>query len=98
VVLFLVANQLEGNLLSPFILSKSTNLHPVTVLIAITVGLGAFGLVGALFAVPTVALIKVLLETYLLKRPAYTYSEEDPEESDDVRTFPAPEEDPEPEV
>lgn len=98
VVLFIVANQLEGNLLSPYILSKSTNLHPVTVLIAITLGLGAFGLVGALFAVPTFALIKVLLETYLLRRPAYTYSEEDPEENDNVRTFPAPEEDPEPEI
>ena len=36
IVLFIVANQLEGNLLSPYILSKSTNLHPVTVLIAIT--------------------------------------------------------------
>jgi predicted PurR-regulated permease PerM len=72
IILFIVANQLEGNLLSPFILSKSTNLHPVTVLIAITFGLGAFGLVGAIFAVPTAALIKVMLETYLLSRPAYT--------------------------
>ena len=49
IILFIVANQLEGNLLSPFILSRSTNLHPVTVLIAITFGLGTFGLVGALF-------------------------------------------------
>lgn len=72
IVLFVVANQLEGNLLSPFILSRSTNLHPVTVLIAITFGLGAFGLVGAIFAVPGAALIKVLLETYLLNRPAFT--------------------------
>ena len=72
IILFIVANQLEGNLLSPFILSRSTNLHPVTVLIAITFGLGTFGLVGAIFAVPTVALGKLVLETYLLKRPAYT--------------------------
>lgn len=79
VVVFVVANQLEGNILSPFILSKSTNLHPVTVLISITAGLGAFGLVGALFAVPTVALIKVLVEEYVLHRPAYT--------EDKVRVF-----------
>ena len=96
IILFIVANQLEGNLLSPFILSKSTNLHPVTVLIAITFGLGAFGLVGAIFAVPTAALLKVLLETYLLRRPAYTYSEK--EEVGVIRAFPAPEEDLEPEV
>lgn len=84
VVLFIVANQLEGNLLSPFILSKSTNLHPVTVLIAITLGLGAFGLVGAIFAVPAASLIKVMLETYLLKRPAYTGA------APGVGVFPAP--------
>ncbi len=96
IVLFIVANQLEGNLLSPFILSKSTNLHPVTVLIAITLGLSAFGLVGAIFAVPTAALIKVLLETYLLRRPAYTYSEK--EKVGIIRAFPAPEETSEAEV
>ncbi len=86
VVLFIVANQLEGNLLSPFILSKSTNLHPVTVLIAITLGLGAFGLVGAIFAVPAASFIKVMLETYLLRRPAYTGV------GREVSVFPAPDE------
>ncbi|MEJ2288598.1 MAG: AI-2E family transporter [Deinococcales bacterium] len=68
---FLLANQLEGHVLSPLILSRSTNLHPVTVLLAIMAGLGLFGLVGALLAVPLVALIKVVLEEYLLTRPAY---------------------------
>ncbi len=68
---FLVANQLEGHVLSPIILSRSTDLHPVTVLLAIMAGLGLMGLVGALLAVPVVALIKVLLEDYLLVRPAY---------------------------
>ena len=71
VVVFVVANQIEGNILSPFILSKSTNLHPVTVLLAILAGAGLFGLVGALLAVPVVALVKVILEEYLLRRPAY---------------------------
>ena len=72
VVVFVVANQIEGNFLSPLILSKSTNLHPVTVFIAIIAGFGLFGLVGGLLAVPTVALAKVLIESYLLTRPAYT--------------------------
>mgnify|MGYP002778878531 CR=1 FL=1 len=71
VLVFVIANQLEGNLLSPMILSKNTNLHPVTVLLAILAGVGLFGLVGALLAVPTVALVKVVLEDYLLTRPAY---------------------------
>jgi predicted PurR-regulated permease PerM len=71
VVVFVVANQIEGNLLGPYILSKSTNLHPVTVLLAILIGAGLFGLLGALLAVPVSALLKVVLEEYLLKRPAY---------------------------
>jgi len=71
IVVFLLANQLEGHVLSPLILSRSTNLHPVTVLLAIMAGLGLFGLVGALLAVLLVALVKVVLEEYLLTRPAY---------------------------
>ena len=71
ILVFIIANQIEGNVLSPLILSKSTNLHPVTVLLTIMAGLGLFGFVGALLAVPIVALIKVILEEYLLQRPAY---------------------------
>lgn len=70
-VVFLVANQIEGNVLSPLILSRSTNLHPITVMLAIMAGLGLLGLLGALLAVPTVALAKVVLEEYLLTRPAF---------------------------
>lgn len=68
---FILANQLEAHALSPLILSRQTNLHPVTVLLAILAGVGLMGLVGALLAVPVVALTKVLLEDYLLDRPAY---------------------------
>jgi len=68
IVVFVVANQLEGNVLSPLVLSRATNLHPLTVLLAIMTGLGLFGLVGALLAVPTVAFAKVMLEDYVLSR------------------------------
>src|SRR5690606_15715576 len=65
---FVIANQIEGNLLSPLVLSRSTNLHPLTVLIVIMAGLGMFGLVGALLAVPTAAFAKVILDDYVLSR------------------------------
>lgn len=71
VVVFIIANQLEGNVLSPLILSRSTNLHPLTVLLAIMAGIGLLGLVGALLAVPFVALVKIIVDDYLLTRPAY---------------------------
>lgn len=74
-VVMFTANQIEAHLLGPVILARSTNVHPVTVLISILVGGGLFGLVGALLAVPFVSLAKVLLEEYLLKRPAFGYGQ-----------------------
>lgn len=71
VVVFVIANQIEANILAPWILSRSTNLHPVTVLISLLIGAGLLGLLGALLAVPIAALLKVILEDYLFNRPAY---------------------------
>jgi predicted PurR-regulated permease PerM len=68
---FIIANQLEAHVYAPLVLGKTTNLHPVTVIISILVGVGLFGIIGAFLAIPVVALTKVLLEEYLLKRPAY---------------------------
>jgi predicted PurR-regulated permease PerM len=70
-IVFLAANQIEAHVLGPMILAKSTDLHPVTVLLSILVGVGFLGLLGALLAVPVVALAKVVLEEYLLTRPPY---------------------------
>lgn len=72
VVVFTVANQLEAHVLGPLILSRNTNLHPVTVMLSIMAGVGLMGLVGALIAVPVAAMIKVILEDYVLVRPAFT--------------------------
>lgn len=72
VVVFVVANQIEGHLLSPNILGKTTDLHPVTVLLAILIGVALMGLPGALLAVPTVALAKLLLEKYYFPSKVYS--------------------------
>jgi predicted PurR-regulated permease PerM len=77
-VVFIIANQIEANVLGPLVLSKSINLHPVTVLISLLVGGGLLGLTGLLLAVPVVALAKVILEDYLLKRPAFQDSPLEP--------------------
>lgn len=70
-IVFLAVNQIEGHVLSPLILGRSTDLHPLTVLVSILVGVGFLGLLGAFLAVPVVALAKVVLEEYLLTRPPY---------------------------
>lgn len=65
-VVFLVANQLESHVFSPYILGRATALHPVTVVLSILAGATFFGLWGAMLAVPVVAFAKVLYTDYYL--------------------------------
>ncbi|WP_231587630.1 AI-2E family transporter [Corynebacterium comes] len=55
----LAVQQLEGNILSPWLQSKAMDLHPVIVLVSVTVGGGLFGLIGSFLAVPFVAMFAV---------------------------------------
>jgi predicted PurR-regulated permease PerM len=61
VAVFAGGHLLEGMFLSPRILSKSVDLHPVWVLLSIIVGGSLFGLVGMVLAVPAAAAIQVFL-------------------------------------
>lgn len=56
----LATQQLEGNVLSPLLQSRAMNLHPVIVLVSVTVGGALFGLIGGFLAVPTAAMIAVV--------------------------------------
>ncbi len=70
--LLLVAQQLEGNVLHPRIMGGSVGVHPLWVLFATLAATALYGVVGAAFAVPIVAIIaaasRYLRETLLLER------------------------------
>ncbi len=51
----LLVQQLESHLLQPFIMGRAVNLHPVAVILAVTAGSTVAGILGALFAVPVLA-------------------------------------------
>ncbi|WP_337193010.1 AI-2E family transporter [Deinococcus xianganensis] len=72
IVVFVAANQIEGNFLSPYILSRTTDLHPITVLVAILIGASLLGFAGALLAVPLVALGKLMMQRYYYPSRVYT--------------------------
>lgn len=59
-LIVLLVQQLEGNILSPILQSRAMNLHPVVVLVSVTVGGNLFGIMGAFLAVPVAATIAVL--------------------------------------
>lgn len=48
-------NQVEGNLLQPFVLGRAVRLHPLVVLLAVVIGGVVGGLAGAFVAVPLTA-------------------------------------------
>ena len=68
-IFFLVYENLENAYLTPRIMRSSVNLMGLTVLVALLLGSALAGVVGALVAVPTAALVSVLLEEYAVKRP-----------------------------
>jgi predicted PurR-regulated permease PerM len=55
--LFLLAQQLEGNILQPRIVGGSVGVHPLWVLFATLAATALYGVIGAVFAVPIVAII-----------------------------------------
>ena len=62
--IILAVQQLEGNVLSPMLQSKAMNLHPVIVLLSVTVGSDLYGIIGAFLAVPVIATIAVWLRYF----------------------------------
>ncbi|MWV51201.1 AI-2E family transporter [Rathayibacter sp. VKM Ac-2803] len=55
IIVVIVVNQLEGNFLQPVVMARSLKLHPLIVLIALTIGTVLAGIVGAVLAVPIAA-------------------------------------------
>jgi len=61
-IYFLILHQLEANVLVPKIMEKRVGVSPVAVLIALLIGGELYGLVGAILAIPTAAILSVLVE------------------------------------
>ena len=53
----LLVQQLEAHVLQPFLMGKAVALHPLAVILAVAVGSFLLGIVGALFAVPVLAVV-----------------------------------------
>ena len=60
-VVFLIGQMLEGNVLTPKLVGEKVGLHPVWVMFSLLAGASLFGFLGVLIAVPTAAIIGVLV-------------------------------------
>jgi len=63
-IFYLVMNQIEGNLLTPRIQGDAVGVHPLLIFLGILFGASVYGFIGALMAVPALALGKVLIEFF----------------------------------
>ncbi|WP_084618075.1 AI-2E family transporter [Jonesia quinghaiensis] len=57
----LLVQQIEGNVLQPFLMGRAVAIHPVAVLLTVTAGTIMAGIIGAIFAVPLVALVNTVV-------------------------------------
>ena len=67
-VYFLIYQQIENNVISPMIQARSNQLSALIIIVAITVGIYAAGLLGAFLSIPTAACLKILFEEFYLAR------------------------------
>jgi predicted PurR-regulated permease PerM len=60
-VFFVLYQQLENHLLQPLVFARTVKLNPLTVIIAILIGVELMGVLGALLAIPVASMIQVIL-------------------------------------
>lgn len=68
VVMFLIIQQIEGNLIYPRVVGGSIGLSGMWVLVAVTVGGGLMGIAGMFLMIPMASVLYTLLREYTQKR------------------------------
>ena len=68
VVMFLVIQQLEGQLIYPHVVGSAVGLPSIWVLVAVTVGGSMFGIMGMLFFIPLSSVLYALLRETVYRR------------------------------
>ena len=60
IIFFVLQQQFENHVLVPKVMERQVGVSPVTVIVALLIGGNLLGIVGAILAVPTAAIIQVL--------------------------------------
>ena len=68
IIFIAVISNIDGWFISPKIIGDKVGISPLLIILGIVLGGGLFGILGMLLGIPTIALIKTLLEEYMDKR------------------------------
>ncbi|MCH5585659.1 AI-2E family transporter [Shimazuella sp. AN120528] len=60
-VVAVIAQQVEGNFVTPNVMGKNLNIHPLTIILLLLVAGSLAGFLGMLLAIPTYAVLKVVV-------------------------------------
>lgn len=67
IFLYVLINQVESNLITPRIQGNAVRVHPLLIFFSVIIGSRLFGVVGALMAVPSLAVLRVIGEFFWLR-------------------------------
>ena len=68
IALYFIVQQLENNLIVPFVMKKAVGIHPIITLIALIIGGKLAGIMGVILAIPTT----IFLETILIESQKFS--------------------------
>jgi predicted PurR-regulated permease PerM len=63
-IFLIVYQQVENNVLQPFIFKRTVNVPPLAVIVAILAGSSVLGVVGALVAIPIAAALQIIIKEF----------------------------------
>jgi predicted PurR-regulated permease PerM len=68
IIFFIVQQQFENHVLVPKVMQRQVGVSPVTVIVALLIGGKLLGIVGAILAVPSAAILQVVITEVLAAR------------------------------
>ena len=61
-IVYLVVNQIEGNLILPLIMARTVDIHPALVTVGLLAVAALFGLIGIVIAIPLMSLTMIVVQ------------------------------------
>jgi predicted PurR-regulated permease PerM len=72
-IVYVIVNQIEGNLILPIVMARTVELHPAVVAIGVLVTAALFGLIGVILSIPILSLAVILVEEVWIKPQEEAY-------------------------
>lgn len=60
-IIMIIAQQIEGNVISPNVMGKTLNIHPLTIIVLILTAGNLVGIIGVIFVIPVYSILKVIV-------------------------------------